>query len=179
VDFSKIVSDILARELECPRCKFRNAPMATRCSRCATSLRADEPSLSVLSKEQKRVNPAIVNLEEASNFILLRRAASGLADGTITVNDYRFIVHKLRGIGRTGIDLLDSDMMVKKFQDAPVQEIVLRDEMYAAFVQLEQGMVRMEKFLSSGDWDDVREGAAMAEAAYEVIDRIERESDEL
>lgn len=113
--------------------------------------------------------PQIVPLADAPNYILLKKAAAGALDGSISPEEYAAIVKKIRQLHATGLKIIASDVAMRMFENISAEQKEARDSMEDGFRKIHDGMTRMEAYLSSHDPQDVIEGAALAEAGYERV----------
>lgn len=186
------LSNILSQGETCPTCQERNDFRAQTCASCGAPLAGEEEEerLSVLSTasaapsgdtsgltpEQAALVEKIrtkIPLERSQNLVMLKAAGQGAQDGTITPEEYRTSVRKLRNIGDSGVKILANQVVQKKVAALSEETQRVRDAMHEGFQQVLDGAIRMEKWLTSGDVADAIEGGRLAEAGYRCIDRAQ------
>lgn len=177
MDLGNMFSNILGQREACPSCGELNSINDLTCNSCSADLRTDDPTLSVVGGMFK--NRKKVPLSQSPNYILLNKIAAGIQNGSVTDVEYRVGVKKLLGIAHMVLKAFESpDMREASRGINQLQKIIKRD-LQAAFIQFEKGLKRMENYPASGSLADVREGAALAERAFQMLDRIEDRSNQV
>ncbi|MBM3461765.1 MAG: hypothetical protein FJX76_06660 [Armatimonadetes bacterium] len=180
------MSALLTRGLECPRCGATNQQSAMRCVTCRAELHEDEQptlaqeaaqkpplQLGPLTPEQEKIVEqwrTRIPLERSENYLIFQQAFEGAQSGTISADDYRFAVRKIRTIGETGCKILEDATIQKKVRNVSDEAREVKDEMLGGFRLLRDGAVLMEKWLSFGNPDDILSGAEYIDAGYRAID---------
>lgn len=175
VDMAMILNRSMERS--CPACGQKQESREPRCSACGVEMEVDEEdsAFSVMSEGPERTTFGTTKtpLESSKNFIALKKAAAGAQDGSMPDEEYRQIIKRLGIVADTGVRLFETDQYKAKFANASKLEQALNLEMQAAFAKLYKGVLRMNEFLKTRNVEDVKEGAALAEAAYVAIDDVQ------
>lgn len=168
---------ILNAPATCSACGHANSGHAGRCLSCDAVLRIEEeePSVSVLSGEAQEdcfadgTSKSKTPVEKARNYLAMRGAADGVLDGSLSLDQYRVTLQRVRQICDVGLKVFASGVLERKFADAPAEAIAAKDAMKSAFEQLRDGLDRMLAYTRSQDPEDVTQGAAAAEAGFHAI----------
>lgn len=171
MDLGNAFSNILGQREPCPLCGELNSANDVNCSSCGASLRADDPTLSVVGGTFKRISK--VPLGQAEHYVLLKRMATGIQNGTVSDAEYRVGVKKLLNLTQAAVKVLDESEMRESMKGASQVEKILKRDLHSAFLQLERGLKRMNDYSTNHNLIDVREGATLADRSFQQIDAIE------
>jgi len=168
----------------CDNCGHENERGAVDCAECHTPLPEgdeDEEAINTfigegpLSSQQFRKVP----IRDAKNLINLRKACEGVESGAMSADEYRQIVKKLNNMTQMGVNLFKSDVVKKKTEALPENEIALVHETQTEIFRYHEGVSRMMKYLETGNVSDAREGFNIAEEALRNMDRIQDKAIEI
>ena len=186
MDRSKLLANILSRAVECASCQARNPPDAGTCISCGASL-VDEPSVSVLAQDQGVMSARArttqrkkgkKTLEDSTNYLRFKNASEGIRNGSVSEEEYRAIVKKLRNLADSSLMILDSAMVKLKMASAPAEEVALTNETRDALNLLQQGTIRMEAYLSTHNLEDLTQGVALVEEGFVAVEIVEHHGTE-
>lgn len=172
------------KTIVCDNCGHENERGAVDCEECHTPLpEGDEDAEAIntfvgegpLSSQQFRKVP----IGDAKNLKNLRKACEGVESGTMSADEYRQIVKKLNNMTQMGVNLFKSDVVKKKTETLPENEIALVTETQAEIFKYHEGVSRMMQYLETGNVSDAREGFNIAEAALKNMDRIQDKAIEI
>jgi len=162
----------------CDNCGHENERGTVECEECHTHLpEGDEDAEAIntfvgegpLSAQQFRKVP----IKDAKNLINLRKACEGVESGAMSADEYRQIVKKLHNMTQMGVNLFKSDVVKKKAEALPENEIALVNDTQAEIIRYHEGVSLMMKYLETGNVSDAREGFNIAEEALKNMDRIQ------
>jgi len=162
----------------CDNCGHENERSNDECEECHTRLpEGDEDEEAVntfigegpLAAQQFKKVP----IKDAKNLINLRKACEGVETGAMSADEYRQIVKKLYNMTQMGVNLFKSDVVKKKTEALPENEIALVNDTQAEIIRYHEGVSRMMKYLETGNVGDAREGFNIAEEALKNMDRIQ------
>lgn len=122
------------------------------------------PSLDSFSK---------VPLEQARNLIQIRQLASGVKDGSVSIENYRSKLKLMvRGL-EEGLKVVRSDAIVKKAEALPADQKAVFQQTARLVEALVQGGQRMLRFPETRDTADVDQGLAVIEQAFADLDSVQ------
>lgn len=169
---------ILHRTLKvtCAACGTELPPRSETCSACGAAIDEDDEDAGALSLVA--ADPAgpsasgkkSLPLERAKNYIALRDAAERVLSGALDADSYRATLQRIKSVATTGLKVLQSDVARARFGSLPANEKAAAERMERGFQALHDGIVRMGRYLESGDAADVREGWAEADRGWIDID---------
>jgi len=177
------ISRVLADEdVECPACGVRGNLKASRCASCGDEMHdAHEPSLSFLqtggmsmtdcASATRHVGPNYVTLQNSESYLYLKVAVLGAQEGSLTLDQYAWVVSKLYNMADTRLRALASEPAECKFARESVETRAARDEMREGLRLIHTGTSRMMAYLETHNLVDVTEGASTAEAGFVKVER--------
>lgn len=162
-----------AKQVECPACGAKQSEDNEVCDECHAAMPdLDDPAWEAVDEQSLDAAPEKVPLERTRNYRLLRSAAAGAVLGTMSDEDYRMIMVKLKYVGDTGVRVCDADVFKQKFVDEPPAVQQKAATLRQAFVNIAAGIRRMEVYLNTHSHDDVKEGYAVAKAGFIMLDEV-------
>ncbi len=120
-----------------------------------------------------------VPLEHAANLIKLQNAAAGVLSGSLTTEEYMDILRPMQKALESGIKLIESEAVASQIAALPEEQRTLFLETQSLVGVLLDGVRHMSRYKESANPDDVRDGLASIEAAFQELDEVQDEAIDL
>jgi hypothetical protein len=114
-----------------------------------------------------------VPLDQVANLIAVRALASGIKDGSITIEVYRSRLKLMVRSLEDGLKVVSSETVVNQIQALPEEQKVFFTQTSKLVEALVQGGHRMLRYSETKQFSDVDEGLAVIESAFVELDEVQ------
>ncbi|MDQ7822202.1 MAG: hypothetical protein RDV48_05345 [Candidatus Eremiobacteraeota bacterium] len=162
----------------CDNCGHGNPHGAEICEECSTPLPGegdDEETLNTVIGEVTGSHGKMkkVPLQDAKHLKNLRKACEGVEAGTMTKDEYRQVVRPIYTMTQMGVNLFKSDVVKKKLDDLPPEEVELVKNTQNELERYHDGVSLMLGYIEIGNPAMARAGFNTVEDALTKLDRLQ------